>query len=387
MEKAPAPKTVTFGPPFIPKHALFHSLHKPTTSNHTNPLCLASTSAKLPDRLPGHPQTRLTQHDLAAFLRRDLTTPKLDRFYHYLWLVAAAATRERPINTLTHQQVRGRDVTVSQNPELHCVWHDKRIFVKPMPAYLLSYDFWDAVFTEEWCATDEGRLVVTSALGFMRSYGYLVQHPSDFAIAVDKGLIPENVGKGLAEVREEEREKEEGEDKAGKKAGEKKEPAKISFEDFVAFIDWFGSAKIGDDQVSLRYHYGDLRLSRLNFWAKFVLKDFTFEKAYGNYDAYFSRFYGPLLFTFGVINLIMGSINLAINTEKGGWKKPDWKHLYDVGNVFAIIVLVFICCVGLTLVSLFSFMALKEIMYAVKEHRRKLERALGIFDEEKGKTS
>ncbi|KKY25659.1 hypothetical protein UCDDS831_g02002 [Diplodia seriata] len=381
MEKSPSPSTHS-GPPFIPKHALFHSLHKPTTSSTTNPLILASTSTKLPDRLPGHPQTRLTQHDLATFLKEDLTTPKLDRFYHFLWLVAAAATRANPINSLTHQQVRGRDVTVSQNPELHCVWHDKRIFVKPIPPYLLSYDFWDAVFTEEWCSnTEEGRDVVRSALGFMRSYGYLVSHPSDFKIAVDKGLIPGDVGVSVADKKK----KEEDEEKGGE--AKEKEPAKISFEDFIAFIDWFDCKKVGDDRVSLRYHYGDLRLSRLNFWAKFVLKDFTFEKAYGNYDAYFSRFYGPLLFTFGVINLVMGSINLAINTEKGGWKKPDWKHLYDVGNVFAIIVLVFICCVGLTLVGLFSFMALKEIVYAVKEHRKKLERALGLGDEEKGKMS
>lgn len=374
MEKLPTQKAHSFGPPFIPKHSLFHGLHKPT-NNST--LCLASTSKKLPDRLPGHPQTRLLHSDLAAFLKRDLETPKLDRFYHWLWMVAAAATRDRPINTLTHQQVRGRDVTVSQNPELHCVWHDKRIFLKPIPAYLLSYEFWDAVFTEEWCATEEGRKVVSSTLGFMRSYSYLVQHPSDFAIATSKGLIPENVGVGPADAREE---------KDGEKEKDK-EPAKITFEDFIAFIDWFSNTKVGDDQVSLRYHYGDLRLSRLNFWAKFVLRDFNFEKAYGNYDAYFSRFYGPLLFTFGCINLIMGAINLGINTEKGGWKSASWKHLYDVGNVFAIIILVFICIVGLTLVGLFTFMAMKEAVYAVKEHRKKLERALGLLDEEKGAKS
>lgn len=312
---------------------------------------------KLPDRLPGHPQTTMDLPSISHFLKRDITTPKLNKYYHWLWLVATHDSAN--INSLSLQAVRGREVTITQNPELHCVWHDKRLFIKPIPTFLLSYEFWDNVFTEDFCSDDIGKSLHQSALGFMRTYASLIQHPSDFAIASDKGLLPtEDI------------------------TGDDESPKKITFEDFIAFIEWFNGHRVGDSCVSLRYHYGDLRLSRLNFWAKLVLTDFTFEKAYGNYDAYFSRFYGPLLFCFGILNLIMGAINLGINTEKGGWKEENWKTLYQVGNVFAIIVLIFICCVISTLVGLFSFMVVKEFVFGVKEHHKKRQRAIGVLDDE-----
>ncbi|EKG18764.1 hypothetical protein MPH_03990 [Macrophomina phaseolina MS6] len=359
MEKPLDLKTCyTYGPPFIAKYALFHGLHKASSSKY----CLESTSKKLPDRLPGHPQTKLDRESIAKFLKKDLTTPKLDRFYHWLWIIATHDSAN--INSLSLQNVRGREITLTQNPELHCVWHRKRIFLKPIPPFLLSYEFWDTVFTEDFCSDPVGRAAHQSALGFMRTYASLIQHPSDFALATDKGLIP-------AEQPP---------------AAEGEEPKKITFEDFIAFIESFHGSRVQDGSVSLRYHYGDLRLSRLNFWAKFVLLDFTFEKAYGNYDAYFSRFYGPLLFLFGVINLVMGAMQLGINTEKGGWKHEDWKPLYYTGRVFAVIVLIFISIVIATLLGLFLFMVTREFAYGAKEHRKKLERAQGVLDdEEKGR--
>ncbi|EOD45681.1 hypothetical protein UCRNP2_7594 [Neofusicoccum parvum UCRNP2] len=356
MEKPQSYKPYSYGPPFLLKHALFHGLHKPASGN----LWLESTNKKLPDRLPGHPQTTLDLTSIAKYLKKNITTPKLDKFYHWLWIIATHDSDN--INTLSLQVVRGRDITVTQNPELHCVWHDKRAFYKPIPPFLLSYDFWETVFTEEFCSDPVGQLVHRSTLGFMRTYCHMIQHPVDFKIAVDKGLIPEEYTPPDAT-----------------------EAAKITFEDFVAFIEPFVYSHVQDSTVSLRWHYGDLRLSRLNFWAKFVLTDFTFEKAYGNYNAYFTRFYGPLLFMFGICNLIMGGINLAINTEKGGWKSEDWKAIYSVGKVFAIIVLIFIAIVIANLLGLFIFMVVREFSYGAKEHRKKLQRANGVTDEEKGK--
>lgn len=357
MEKPLDEPTYAFGPPFIAKYALFHGLHKASSTK----LCLESTSKKLPDRLPGHPQTKMDLESLSTYLKKALTTPKLNKFYHWLWIISTHDSAN--INSLSLQNVRGREVTLTQNPELHCVWHNKRIFLKPIPEFLLSYEFWDNVFTEDFCSDGIGKEVHQSALGFMRTYASLIQYPSDFALATSKGLIPS----------------EEPSPDGG-------DPKKITFEDFIAFIEAFHGSKVKDSHVSLRYHYGDLRLSRLNFWAKIVLFDFNFEKAYGNYDAYFSRFYGPLLFLFGVINLVMGAMQLGINTEKGGWKHEDWKGLYYTGRVFAVIVLIFISIVIVNLFGLFGFMVVREFAYGAKEHRKKLERAQGLLDdEEKGR--
>jgi hypothetical protein len=37
--------------------------------------------------------------------------------------------------------VRGRRVTITEKPALHLVWFYERVFVKPLPKYLLSHAF------------------------------------------------------------------------------------------------------------------------------------------------------------------------------------------------------------------------------------------------------
>jgi hypothetical protein len=57
---------------------------------------------------------------------------------------------------------------------------------------------------------------------------------------------------------------------------------------------------VHDVDVSERYHYGELRLSRLNIYAPFILHRFFFEKVQGQYGEHFARFYGPVLFVFAL---------------------------------------------------------------------------------------
>ncbi|KAH7012040.1 uncharacterized protein B0I36DRAFT_369890 [Microdochium trichocladiopsis] len=68
----------------------------------------------------------------------DLQTPKLDLLHKYLWL----AGLPRPARTLHRQRLLGRIIVITENPDEHLVWHETSIFVKPLPEYLLSHDFW-----------------------------------------------------------------------------------------------------------------------------------------------------------------------------------------------------------------------------------------------------
>jgi hypothetical protein len=60
----------------------------------------------------------------------------------------------------------------------------QRIFIKPLPLYLLSYDFWG-----ENILSDK---LYKSASGFLLSYIWLIASELDFRIAVETGLLPQS---------------------------------------------------------------------------------------------------------------------------------------------------------------------------------------------------
>ncbi|KAK0383000.1 hypothetical protein NLU13_8916 [Sarocladium strictum] len=307
-----------------------------------NGRCLRSDSATAPDRLPGHPQTRLTRHEIRTFLQQDLCTRELDRFSPCLWLVATQDSSH--ISSLTHQIVRGREITITENPELHLVWHRMRVFVKPIPAFLLSDVFWDVCINS---TSGADSAVLEAALGFMRSYVYLIRHPSDFALAVEKGLIPVDCN---------------GQD--GRQPAGKETVDRIDYTTFIMWMEKF--SQIEDQSVSLRYHYGDLRLSRLNFWAKFALRRTYFSKAHGNYQAYFSRFYGPLLFVFAVLSLAMTAIQLGWSCQEALQSVDDWRPLYMIGRYMSVTILGIVGSLSVFLVVMFLALVARETLFALR---------------------
>lgn len=112
---------------------------------------------------------------------------------------------------------------VSEDPELHLVRINNRIFIKPLPAYVLSYAFWEFYFHVESLPERERsrrHSIWRAALGYMRISTHLVRHESDYYIAQEARLIP----------------------------------AEVTWEDIMAFIAHFRD--IEDDQVSPRYRYG-----------------------------------------------------------------------------------------------------------------------------------
>lgn len=92
---------------------------------------------------------------------------------------------------------------------------------------MFSRAFWTYVHQH---STDEKDLS-GACVGFMRSYSHLIRYQSDFEKAVTEHLIP-------------------SEDNNGEK---------ITFERCARFIAPF--AELEDNQVSPRYHYGELRLA------------------------------------------------------------------------------------------------------------------------------
>ena len=113
-------------------------------------------------------------------LGRELFVDKINAIQDWLW-VCGRPTPPRPLH---HQLVIQRDIILTENPELHLVWSKSRMFLKPMPGWLLDPDFWPKFILEDPRNPDPERKKLTAcARGFLFSYTALISHESDFRIA------------------------------------------------------------------------------------------------------------------------------------------------------------------------------------------------------------
>ena len=103
-----------------------------------------------------------------TFLLKTLSQARADEFKILLSLAA-----KRDVYNPLHAQYSlvGREIVVTENPELHLLVHDKQIFIQPLPPCLTNYTFFKKYVT--------GNLKPL-ALGFLYSYTRLIQHKSDY---------------------------------------------------------------------------------------------------------------------------------------------------------------------------------------------------------------
>lgn len=290
--------------------------------------------------LPGQPRISLDDaSELLKHLHSEFVTPDLDKFAPHLWLVATQDSSH--ISSLTTQLVRGRHPVITENPELHLVWVNDRVYLKPIPKYLLSHAFWEYCFPSKPDAPspiplDSRAVIYRATVGFMRSYLYLIRHKSDFRIATKEHyLIPKG----------------------------------IKYAEFTRFISGFQDAT--DDVVSPRYHFGELRLTRLNFWAKMFLGRFTFHKMHWQYAGVFRKYYGPLLFVFGYFSVALSAMQVVLAAMEGGgmedaitaWAGPFGR----MSRVFSVLTLIAMLVSVIFLVFVFLAHMLRELVFALRD--------------------
>ena len=266
--------------------------------------------------LLGHPRVLLRDSGaLVAFLKRELHGADLDRLAPKLWMMSEQSSAN--ISPLHRQAVKNRQIIITEDPQLHLVWFSKRMFLKPLPRYLLSYDFWRVYLLSSSSVSPLGcsaEQLCREALGYIRTYYHLIQYESDFRIAVDTHLIP----------------------------------AHITWEEFCAFSSSFNM--IPDSRVSARYAYGELRLSRLNFYCKLFLGKQYFHRIYLQTDEYFSRFYATILFLLAIGTVLLTAMQLEVQVRECNRTSLGWFSILSR----LITVPVLVC--GLCLLVSFAFM-------------------------------
>ncbi|KAH8164619.1 hypothetical protein CIB48_g3611 [Xylaria polymorpha] len=118
----------------------------------------------------------------ANFLGSELLVDRINSVQDWLWMCG----RPMPPRPLHYQVVISREITITETPELHLLWSNHRIFLKPLPSWLLDPAFWKSHLLQD-------ASLARCARGFLYSYTALIAYPSDFRLAQEKGLLPSSL--------------------------------------------------------------------------------------------------------------------------------------------------------------------------------------------------
>ena len=179
--------------------ALLDPPSSPTTTDSL-PACFRTFDKKV--EVPGK--------YLEDFLVSELSLQPLDVLGKHLWFAGA----KRPAKPLNFHSSIGREIIITEEMNLHLLWaNNGRLFIKPLPRYLLSPEFWSknlCTCNNHPAATKEKNPSASGserhmcpplqecrkatlwkiAMGFLYSYACLISYESDFLIAIDKNLLP-----------------------------------------------------------------------------------------------------------------------------------------------------------------------------------------------------
>ncbi|KAK2023086.1 hypothetical protein LX32DRAFT_644920 [Colletotrichum zoysiae] len=275
---------------------------------------------------------------LTASLENELSCAVLEELYPNLDFFARKSSHN--IDPIHKHLQKGRKVVPTEDPNMHLVWTYDAVHVKPLPPHLLSHSFWD----RSLAPGSEHR---GNALGFVRSYERLVRHPSDFELAKEARLIPPC---------------------SGPPRGGKTWPAEPTHADFAAFIRSFSD--VGDAEVSPRWHFGQLRLSRLH-WAVRIFRPAAaarrggggltsrlfYEEEFWQIRQFLGESAAPLLFVFAALSLILSAMQVVLAAKAGGDDGDGgggWRAFAEASAWFAVLVIAVVAAVfvGLAAVGL-----------------------------------
>jgi hypothetical protein len=276
-----------------------------------NPLFPASyrpqTDPELPYQPSGEPRFEFIQHELEV--------ERLNKIHQWLWLVG----RPMPPRPLHYQKSISREIVIVELMDMHLVWSDKMIYLKPIPRYLLDYDFWrDNLLCKQGSYASTGQegqglgsgngsqkqaantkhsvpnhshtqgdlcqqqKLYECAIGFLLSYIALIQYESDFYIAKSANLLPGNV----------------------------------TWIQWVDFVKQLLEAR-KHVKVNRRFLYGELRLHRLNWIYRFRLGQYRgYRNWYRQGTIYFRENLTPIISFIVYISVVLTAMQVGLATDR-----------------------------------------------------------------------
>ncbi|KAF9691598.1 hypothetical protein EKO04_010206 [Ascochyta lentis] len=274
----------------------------------------------------------LAKNDIEAFLREDLSLSRLNRIHTHLWM-AGRPMRARPLH---RYHMYGYEVLGTQQMDLHLLRFSNKLLVKPLPEYLVSTSFWERHLCTNTALWE-------SATGWLLSYVWLITSPLDLKLAHDNALLP----------------------------------AAITWPWWKAFVaDFLTIVDINTlHHVNKRYHFGDLRLSRINsiYRTRFFFTHFVRGYLYGynRYVVFFERNFSWILILFVFLSLVLSAMQVGTALDELSGSRAFMKGSYGVVVLSMVSVAVVLGVVGLCFVGIFLFNMVSAVRHAGREERKR----------------
>jgi len=266
----------------------------------------------------------------SAFLNQSLAQPKAEKISRHLWFAGPPGR----FRTLHQQHALRRTIIPCEEPALHLIWHANIIWIKPLSPSLTNYEF----FEEYVCQSPE---LYYLACGYLYSYTHLIRYYSDYRIAKEKGLLRDDI-------------------------------SWQAWQSFRLSLDSFFEQH--PEYIHTRYHYGDLRLSRLNFVHR--LGNFRgYHNVYTHYGPYFSTYFASAIVIFAFASVTLTAMQVALTVPPSDI--PMYLAITSYRFSIAIIVAVAVIVISLTLIFIpivaldfkKGFLANLKLAHKLRQHK------------------
>ncbi|KAL2119079.1 hypothetical protein VTJ04DRAFT_6039 [Mycothermus thermophilus] len=280
---------------------------------------------------------------LLDYLDKCHTTRPLDDLLPYMRYIFVQTPSYTHIMPLHHQKTHAREVKVAEHPGLHLVWFYEVIFIKPIPTYFYSQTFWTYLENAD-------KDLYHACLGFMRSYYSLIQFSLDYDEACKLKLIPTKDGTADGPLP--------------------------TYEEWCEFIEPF--ARVGDKHVTRRYHYGELRLTRLNRAALIFRGNLAYFHIYPQWGSFLEHTLAPIITIFAVASIVLNAMQVSLATMEVRGDDVDtlsvaWQRFIDASMYFPVAVMLLIAAViGVSVIGM-AIMGVRDFMRGneVRQKRKK----------------
>jgi hypothetical protein len=277
-------------------------------------------------------------NDIGRFFGADLNLSRLNEIHNHMWACG------RPLNAraLHRQRMMNRKIVVTEQTDLHLLYHSSILFIKPLPAYLLSSVVWEQYFNND-------NDLHKDACGLLLSYAWLIRSPIDFKIAEHETLLPEN----------------------------------LSWQQWKSIVHEFLTNVDANSlhQVNKRYHFGELRLQRINaayrMIPRLMIKNFVRGYLYGynRYKALFQRSVGWVLVVLVWFSLILSAMQVGVSVPQLQGKQAFDNASYGFVVFSIVMVAALVLFIGGLFVVIYIYNMFAAITHANKEARRRTKLA------------
>ncbi|KAJ5261427.1 hypothetical protein N7478_012022 [Penicillium angulare] len=273
-------------------------------------------------------QVFLVAEDIETYLKRDLDHSRLNRIHGHLWM-AGRPLNARPIH---RQKMMGCEFLLTEQADLHLLKFSNKVFVKPLPDYMLDFMFWDKYL----CESEE---LHKSACGILLSYVWLICSPLDLKYAHKLDLLPREI-------------------------------TWIWWKSFVAeFLSQIDANTL--NQVNKRYHFGELRLGRINsiYRIRFFFTHFIRGYLYGynRYTVFFQRNFAWILIVLVYFSLVLAAMQVGTTVSPLSTSHAFQRASYGFVVFSIVTVAAVVCFLGILFVTIF----LTNMVLAISHEKKK----------------